>query len=207
MSIPNKRQLKRRPTHPGEMLKEDFLPEYGLSVSGLAEALRVSRQSINELVRERRAVSPEMALRLSRLFGNSAEFWLNAQRAVDLWDAAQAIKEDVARIKPLRVAKKGSRSERSEESEDPPQADRSSARVRIAKRDGDAGKTARARGWQSARQSEDHRALHGAGGSRTRRLDDGAGPTQRVTRKQLIAPTPEPPVTLTVTHHGDSTTR
>jgi hypothetical protein len=55
----------------------------------------------------------------------------------------------------------GSRSERSEESEDPPQADRSSARVRIAKRDGDAGETARARGWQSARQSEDHRALHG----------------------------------------------
>lgn len=45
-----------------------------------------------------------MALRLSRLFGNSAEFWLNAQRAVDLWGAAQAIKEDVARIKPLQVA-------------------------------------------------------------------------------------------------------
>jgi plasmid maintenance system antidote protein VapI len=45
-----------------------------------------------------------MALRLSRLFGNSAEFWLNAQRAVDLWEAARAIKDDVARIKPLRVA-------------------------------------------------------------------------------------------------------
>jgi plasmid maintenance system antidote protein VapI len=45
-----------------------------------------------------------MALRFSRLFGNSPEFWLNAQRAVDLWDAAQAIKSDMARIKPLRVA-------------------------------------------------------------------------------------------------------
>ena len=45
-----------------------------------------------------------MALRLSRLFGNSAEFWLNAQRSVDLWEAGQAIKDDVARIKPLRVA-------------------------------------------------------------------------------------------------------
>jgi plasmid maintenance system antidote protein VapI len=45
-----------------------------------------------------------MALRLARLFGNSAEFWLNAQRAVDLWDAAQAIKHDVRRIKPVRVA-------------------------------------------------------------------------------------------------------
>jgi antitoxin HigA-1 len=104
MSIPNTGRLKRRPTHPGEMLKEDFLPDYGLTVASLAESLGVSRQSVNELLRGRRALSPEMALRLSRLFGNSAEFWLNAQRAVDLWDAAQAIKDEVARIKPLRVA-------------------------------------------------------------------------------------------------------
>jgi antitoxin HigA-1 len=104
MSIPNAGQKKIRPTHPGEMLREDFLPDYCLTVSGLAEALGVSRQTINELLRGRRAASPEMALRLSRLFGNSAEFWLNAQRAVDLWDAAQAIKTEVQRIKPLRVA-------------------------------------------------------------------------------------------------------
>ena len=82
----------------------DFLPDYGLSVTGLAEALGVSRQTMNELLRGRRAVSPEMALRLSRLFGNSPEFWLNAQRAVDLWDAARAIKTQVERIKPLKVA-------------------------------------------------------------------------------------------------------
>jgi len=94
----------RRPTHPGEMLREDFLPDYGLTVSGLAEAVGVSRQSINEVLRERRSVSPEMALRLGRLFGNSPEFWLNAQRAVDLWDAAEAIKKEVARIKPLNAA-------------------------------------------------------------------------------------------------------
>jgi len=104
MSIPNTRQLKRRPTHPGEMLREDFLPDYKLTVAGLAVAVGVSRQSINDLLRGRRAVSPEMALRLARLFGNSPEFWLNAQRAVDLWDAAQAIKDDVSRIKPLKVA-------------------------------------------------------------------------------------------------------
>lgn len=104
MSIANTRPMKRRPTHPGEMLREDFLPDFGLTVAGLAEAAGVSRQSINELLRGRRAVSPEMALRLARLFGNAPEFWLNAQRAVDLWDAAQAIKDDVARIKPLRVA-------------------------------------------------------------------------------------------------------
>jgi addiction module HigA family antidote len=104
MTIPRTDQPKRRPTHPGEMLQEDFLPDYGLTVAGLAEAIGVSRQSINELLRGRRAVSPGMALRLSRLFGNSAEFWLNAQRAVDLWDAAQTIRKEVARIKPLRVA-------------------------------------------------------------------------------------------------------
>ncbi len=96
--------MKRRPTHPGEMLREDFLPGYELTVSGLAQAIGVSRQSINELLRERRRVSPEMALRLARLFGNSPEFWLNAQRAVDLWDAAQSIQNDVIRIRPLTPA-------------------------------------------------------------------------------------------------------
>ena len=104
MSIPNTETLKRRPTPPGEMLKEDFMPDYDLTVASLAEAVGVSRQSINELLRGRRALSTGMALRLSRLFGNSAEFWLNAQRGVDLWDASQAIKEDVARIKPLQLA-------------------------------------------------------------------------------------------------------
>jgi antitoxin HigA-1 len=103
MSIPNTVRMKRRPTHPGEMLREDFLPDYDLTASSLAKALGVSRQSINELLRERRRVSPEMALRLARLFGNSPEFWLNAQRAVDLWEAAQAIQHDVAQIRPLTV--------------------------------------------------------------------------------------------------------
>jgi addiction module HigA family antidote len=97
-------QMKRKPTHPGEMLRVDFLPDYDLSVSGLAEALGVSRQSVNELLRERRAVSPEMALRLGRLFGNSPEFWLSAQRALDLWQAAETIKQEVARIRPLDAA-------------------------------------------------------------------------------------------------------
>ena len=86
------------------MLREDFMPDYELSVAELATDVGVSRQSINELLRERRSVTPEMALRLGRLFGNSPEFWLNAQRAIDLWDAAQTIKKDVARIKPLSVA-------------------------------------------------------------------------------------------------------
>jgi antitoxin HigA-1 len=104
MSIQNKRERKVRPTHPGVMLREDFLPEYGLTVSGFAKALRVSRQTVHELLRERRAVSPEMALRLSRLFGNSPEFWLNAQRAIDLWEAGRSIKGKIDHISPLTAA-------------------------------------------------------------------------------------------------------
>ena len=104
MSVPNTKPMMRRPTHPGEMLLEDFLPDFQLTVAGLAEAVGVSRQSINELLRGRRAVSPEMALRLARLFGNTPEFWLNVQRAVDLWDAGQSIGSTVAKIKPLQVA-------------------------------------------------------------------------------------------------------
>ena len=104
MSFPNKRSRKVRPTHPGVMLREDFLPEYGLTVSGCATSFRVSRQTVNELLRERRAVSPEMALRLSRLFGNSPEFWLNAQRAVDLWEAARNIKDTINHISLLTAA-------------------------------------------------------------------------------------------------------
>jgi addiction module HigA family antidote len=94
-------EIKRRPTHPGEMLREDFMPDFELSVSVLAKAIGVSRQSVNDLLLERRRVSPEMALRLGRLFSNSPEFWLNAQRAVDLWDAAETICDEVAQIKPL----------------------------------------------------------------------------------------------------------
>jgi len=104
MSIPNTGEMKRRPTHPGEMLREDFLPDFGLTVAALADALGVSRQTVNELLRGRRALSPEMALRLAQLFGNSPEFWLNVQRAVDLWDASQSLGESLCRIKPLQVA-------------------------------------------------------------------------------------------------------
>ena len=104
MAILNTTGMQRKPTHPGEMLREDFIPDYGLTVAGLAGAIGVSRQSVNELLRERRAVSPEMALRLGRLFGNSPEFWLNAQRSIDLWTATQTVKDEVARIKPLHAA-------------------------------------------------------------------------------------------------------
>lgn len=103
MSVPNTKPRRIRPTHPGEMLREDFIPDYGLTATELAKAVRVSRQTINELLRGRRAVSAQMALRLARAFGNSPEFWLNAQREVDLWEAARVIRGQVDRIKPLTV--------------------------------------------------------------------------------------------------------
>ena len=64
----------------------------------------MSRQTINEVLRERRAVSPAMALRFSRLFGNTPEFWLNAQRTVDLWDAERTCRKALARIQPVDAA-------------------------------------------------------------------------------------------------------
>jgi antitoxin HigA-1 len=103
MSIPNTGKRTRRPTHPGEMLREEYLLGYDMSVAGLAKAIRVSRQTVNELINERRALSPEMAMRLSRLFGNSPEYWLNLQRAVDLFDAELALREELAAITPLEL--------------------------------------------------------------------------------------------------------
>ncbi len=104
MAIANTEVRNVKPTHPGEMLREDFMPDYGLTAASLAEALGVSRQTINEILRERRAISPAMALMLSRLFGNSPEFWLNAQREVDLWEAKRRQEKKLKRIQPLNAA-------------------------------------------------------------------------------------------------------
>ena len=76
---------KRRPTHPGEILRKDFLEPLGLSQREVAERLGVSYVRFNELVNGRRGVTPDTALRLARLFGTTPEFWLNGQRNLDLW--------------------------------------------------------------------------------------------------------------------------
>lgn len=104
MSIANTEPRQIVPTHPGEMLREDFMPDYGLTPGALASALGVSRQSMYELLREERAVTPLMALRLSRLFGNSPAFWLNAQQARDLWESEKRNYDELRRIERLLVA-------------------------------------------------------------------------------------------------------
>lgn len=93
--------ITAKPPHPGEFLREDYMPDCSLTVSGLAEKLGVSRQTVNELVRERRAVTPDMALRLGRLFGTTAQYWLNLQRNIDLWDSLEANRESIEHIEPL----------------------------------------------------------------------------------------------------------
>jgi addiction module HigA family antidote len=104
MSIPNTTKRKIPPTHPGEMLREDFMPDFNLNATSMASALGVSRQTINELLRERRSITPVMALRLSRLFGNTPEFWMNAQHAWDLWDSEQRFHKELSQIQPLHAA-------------------------------------------------------------------------------------------------------
>lgn len=96
--------ISRKPTHPGEMLREEFFPEFGLTVAQAASALRVSRQSVNELLRERRGVSADMAMRLARLFGTSPQYWLNMQRNVDLWNALELHRGEFEDIQPIAAA-------------------------------------------------------------------------------------------------------
>lgn len=104
MSIPNITKRNIAPTHPGEMLREDFMPDFGLNVSTLATTLGVSRQTTNELIQCRRAVTPVMALRLSRLFGNSPLFWLNAQNVYDLWHAELKYQRELEAVVMLKAA-------------------------------------------------------------------------------------------------------
>ena len=75
---------KMRPIHPGEILREEFLAPLGLSAHALAMELKVPAPRINDIVCERRAVTPDTALRLARYFGTTAQFWLNLQISYDL---------------------------------------------------------------------------------------------------------------------------
>ena len=81
--------LKRKPTHPGHILKEDYLEPLNLTISELSRALGTSRKTLSKIVNGRGSVTPEMALKLAKAFDTSPEFWLNLQRNYDLWEATQ----------------------------------------------------------------------------------------------------------------------
>jgi len=90
------------PTHPGEMLLEEFLRPLGMTQIELAERIRVSYPRVNEIINGKRGITPDTALRLSKLFGTTAEFWLNGQRNWDLWHALRSdTAGDLKRIKAL----------------------------------------------------------------------------------------------------------
>ena len=92
----------RPPTHPGEMLEEEFLKPLGITQTDFAARIGVSFQRINTLVRGKRGVTPDTALRLERALGMSADFWMNLQLRWDLWQAMTGPQaEEIERIQPL----------------------------------------------------------------------------------------------------------
>ena len=95
----------RAPTHAGELLREEFLEPLGITQSELAERIGVPFQRVNGLVNGRRNLTPDTALRLSKFFGTSAEFWMNHQLRWDLFFARRDGKEALARIRPYRRRK------------------------------------------------------------------------------------------------------
>ena len=97
---------KRKPATVAEILVEEFMTPMGLTQGALAQAMGVQRKHVNELCNARRNVTAPTALILARVFGNSADFWLNVQRRNDLWDALHSPKERerIERAKPLKAA-------------------------------------------------------------------------------------------------------
>ena len=91
------------PSHPGEMLLEEFLNPMGLSQRDLADGIRVPYQRVNELVNARRGVTPATALRLAKFFGTTPDLWMNLQLRWDLYHAQVAEARDLDRIQKVRV--------------------------------------------------------------------------------------------------------
>ena len=98
----SKRHHSIHPVHPGEILREDVFPALGISKPALAEALGVSRQTLHQIMTCRRAVTPEMAVRLEAVVGSTAETWIALQAEHDLWEARKRV--DVRPLRKLNAA-------------------------------------------------------------------------------------------------------
>ena len=94
--------MARKPTHPGEILREDVLPALKIAVSLFANKIGVSRQYLHRILKEKAGISPEMALRLGKFLGNGPSLWLRMQEKYDLWEADQRLSKDMAKIVPFR---------------------------------------------------------------------------------------------------------
>jgi len=102
------RKMIRKPTHPGEMIKEMYMKPLKLTATSLAESLGISRKTLSTILNERAGVSPDMALRLSRAFSTTPELWLNMQRGYDLW-VAENEHTDWQKVKPVYVPESAAR--------------------------------------------------------------------------------------------------
>src|SRR4030042_3220428 len=100
-------KIKRQPTHPGKILRKDFLLPMGLSQTELAAWLKTTFRTVNEILNEKRGISPEMAVRLARFFGTSEELWLNLQDQYDLYKGKERHQLELGRIIPYRNFARG----------------------------------------------------------------------------------------------------
>ena len=94
------RKMIRRPTHPGNIIKEDYLLPLSITIKDMAETLGISRKTLSKIINERGSITPDMALRLSRAFDTSPDFWLNLQKNYDLWQA-ETLSKEWQKVKPL----------------------------------------------------------------------------------------------------------
>lgn len=88
------RNADRRPTHPGEILREDVLPTLGITQAAFASHLGVSRLTVSEILHEKRGLSAEMAVRIARTIGGTPQSWLHMQEAVDIWEVEQKFRKN-----------------------------------------------------------------------------------------------------------------
>ncbi len=94
------RRMERKPTHPGEIIREDYLKPLAITITEFASVLGISRKTLSKILNGKGAITPDMALRLSRAFNTTADFWLNLQKNHDLWRAEHA-STDWHRVRPL----------------------------------------------------------------------------------------------------------
>jgi len=81
------KKIKRKPTHPGVIIKEDYLNPLSITIKDMADVLGISRKTLSKIINERGSITPDMALRLSRAFETTPDLWLNLQQNFDLWEA------------------------------------------------------------------------------------------------------------------------
>ena len=93
----------RRPTHPGEIIRYEFLEPLKMTQQQLAGAIGVTRVRVNELILGKRSITPDSAFRLAKFFNTTPDFWIGLQNNVDMWDTLQSRKKEYARIKPLEA--------------------------------------------------------------------------------------------------------